>query len=259
MDDKKKFKTEKKKKETWLREVLQWWVLGGWEEEQKPVKAEDGAEKAEGGTSSGRPPSTWMWQQVSGDSRQQDQVCLWLKIGKVYVMASPEVEGFLGDTTCASISWNKSDSWEKNKTLNDREELVIKVQEAQHSRKGSMAAQCRGSQGVITLATHLVTTPWLINPHALFCQTKCLKHLSSSNCPGLKLCHVPTVYQIKISEVCHWKQKKEVLFQRGEIKYSKKRMIFLHCGKSSQCLLFLETLMSIDEIVCGLLRTCNFE
>lgn len=146
-----------------------------------------------------------MWQQVSGDSRQQDQVCLWLKIGKVYVMASPEVEGFLGDTTCASISWNKSDSWEKkNKTLNDREELVIKVQEAQHSRKGSMAAQCRGSQGVITLATFtLVTTPWLtsIRMHH-FARLKCLKHLSSSNCPGLKLCHVPTVYQIKNPVKC---------------------------------------------------------
>ena len=53
-------------------------------------------------------PSTRMWQQVSGDSRQQDQV---------YVMASPEVEGFLGYTTCASINWNKSDSWKK-KTQN---------------------------------------------------------------------------------------------------------------------------------------------
>ena len=58
-------------------------------------------------------PSTQMWQQVSGDGRQQDQVHLRLKIGKVYVMASPEVEGFLGGTTCASINWNKSDSWKK--------------------------------------------------------------------------------------------------------------------------------------------------
>ena len=114
-------------------------------------------------------PSTRTWQQVSGDSRQQDQV---------YVMASPEVEGFLGYTTCASINWNKSDSWKKKtKILNDREELVIKVHQSsalQVRKHGSpMQVQPRCDHpGNLHSGYHAFTH---INPRVSFCQTKMSK------------------------------------------------------------------------------------
>lgn len=122
-------------------------------------------------------PSTRPWQQVSGDSRQQDQVRLWLKIGKVYVMASPEVEGFLGDTTCASISWNKSDSWEKKQNIE-------RQRRTSHQSPGGSALQVgkhgspmqvqprRDHPGNLHSGYHAFTH---INPHASFCQTKMSK------------------------------------------------------------------------------------
>lgn len=62
------------------------------------MKDEGVAKKAEGGSSSGQP------QLPRGRDSRSEQVQLWLEVGKFYVMASPEVEGFLGDATCASIS-----------------------------------------------------------------------------------------------------------------------------------------------------------
>ena len=62
------------------------------------MKDEDVAKNAEGGSSSGQPCLP------HGRDSRSEQVQSWLEVGKVYAMASPEVEGFLGDTTCASIS-----------------------------------------------------------------------------------------------------------------------------------------------------------
>lgn len=62
------------------------------------MKDEDVAKKAEGSSSSGQPHL------AHGCDSRSEQVQSWLEVGKVYVMASPEVEGFLGDITCSSIS-----------------------------------------------------------------------------------------------------------------------------------------------------------
>lgn len=52
------------------------------------MKDEDVAKKAEGGTSLGQP------RLPHGRDSRSEQVQLWLEVGKVYVMASPEWRAF---------------------------------------------------------------------------------------------------------------------------------------------------------------------
>lgn len=90
-----------------------------------------------------------------------------------------------------------------------------------------------------------------------FIRLKCLKHLSSSNCSGLKSCCVPTVYQIKNPVKCVAESKeRSTIPKRWNVLNTPKRWYFFIVA-SQVSAYYLETLMSIDEIVCGLLHTCT--